>query len=49
MPDLGSYAAEVLTAYAVTGALLAGMVGLSLWQSRRARERLREMERRRER
>ena len=47
MPDLGAYAAEVLSAYAVTGVLLAGILGLSLWQARRASARLAEMERRR--
>lgn len=46
-PDLGAYAAEVLSAYAVTAALLGGIVGLSLWQARRARARLEAMERRR--
>ena len=47
MPDLGAYAAEVLAAYAVTGAALAAIVGLSLWQARRAAGRLSEIERRR--
>lgn len=47
MPDLGPYAAEVLSAYAVTGVLLGGIVALSLWQARRARARLAELERRR--
>jgi heme exporter protein D len=48
-PDLGPYAAEVLAAYGVTATLLAGIVGLSLWQARRARARLDEAEGRRER
>ena len=47
MPDLGSYAAEVLLAYGVTAALLGGLVALSLVQARRARARLGEAERRR--
>ena len=47
MPDLGPYAAEVLSAYAVALALLGWIVGLSLWQARRARARLSELEGRR--
>ena len=47
MPDLGAYAGEVIAAYAVTSVLLAGIVGLSLWQARRARARLSDLERRR--
>ena len=46
MPDLGAYAVEVLSAYAVTLALLGGLVGVSVWQARRARARLGEVERR---
>ncbi len=46
MPDLGAYAAEVLSAYAVTGVALAAIVGVSVWQARRARARLGEVERR---
>ena len=49
MPDLGPYGAEVLSAYAVTAVLVAGIVAASLWQSHRARARLNEMERRRDR
>ena len=44
MPDLGAYATEVLSAYAVTLALLGGLVGVSVWQARRARARLGEVE-----
>jgi heme exporter protein D len=44
MPDLGSYAGPVLAAYAVSLAILAGIVGLSLWQARRAKQRLEEAE-----
>lgn len=46
MPDLGKYAADVLTAYAFAGSMLVGIVALSLWQSRRARRKLEEAERR---
>lgn len=35
MPDLGPYAGTVLGAYAVTLALLAVLVGLSLWRAAR--------------
>lgn len=47
IPDLGRYAAEVLSAYAVTALLLGAIVGLSVAQARRAGTRLRELERRR--
>ena len=36
IPDLGRYAATVLAAYGVTLALIAGLIGVSLWQARRA-------------
>ena len=44
MPDLGDYAAAVLSSYAVTIALLAGFVWFSFWQARRARARLDRIE-----
>lgn len=44
MPDLGKYAADVLAAYAVTLVILLAVVGLSVWQARRARRRLEEAE-----
>jgi len=44
MPDLGSYAGAVLSAYAVSALLLAGLVALSLRQARKAREALERME-----
>ncbi len=44
MPDLGSYAAEVLSAYAVALVLLAGIVLLTWWQSRRAKAALARLE-----
>jgi heme exporter protein D len=46
MPDLGDYAVAVLGSYAATFALLALIVGVSLWQSARVRRSLREVERR---
>ena len=45
MPDLGKYASDVLAAYACGLVLLFGIVALSLWQARRARIRLEEVER----
>ena len=47
MPDLGKYADAVLSAYAVSIVLLIGIVVLSVWQSRRAKAALEEMEKRR--
>ena len=44
MPDLGKYASTVLSAYAISLALLAGIILLSLWQSRRMRRRLDQAE-----
>lgn len=44
MPDLGKYAVPVLGSYAVTAALLAVLVGLSLWQSARMKRALAEVE-----
>ena len=46
MPELGKYADTVLSAYAVSLALLFGIVAISLWQSRKARARLDLVERR---
>jgi heme exporter protein D len=40
MPDLGPYAAEVLTAYAATFVLLGALVGLSIARAARMRRRL---------
>ncbi|MEL6532545.1 MAG: heme exporter protein CcmD [Pseudomonadota bacterium] len=45
MPDLGLYTGEVLAAYAGSLALLAVLVGGSIWQARRVRRRLEAMER----
>lgn len=48
MPDLGKYAGTVLTAYGISLLLLLAIVGLSLWQARRVRARLRSAEARRD-
>ena len=40
MPELGKYAATVLSAYGISLALLAGIVVLSVAQSRRVRRKL---------
>ena len=47
MPDLGKYANSVLSAYAVSLLLLAGIIGLSLWRARRVRRKLEAAEARR--
>ncbi len=47
MPDLGPYAAEVLTAYGVSLVLILGIVVLSLARAARMRRRLDEAEGRR--
>jgi heme exporter protein D len=47
MPDLGPYAVEVLTAYAASLVLIAGLVALSLLRAARMRRRLDEAEGRR--
>ncbi|MEO1639464.1 MAG: heme exporter protein CcmD [Pseudomonadota bacterium] len=44
MPDLGVYAAEVLSAYAVSIVLLAAIVGLSWRRYVRVRAALEEVE-----
>ena len=46
MPDLGKYADTVLSAYAVTIALMLGIVVLSLIKGRRARAQLQSVEER---
>ncbi|PWE34453.1 heme exporter protein CcmD [Maritimibacter sp. 55A14] len=46
MPELGKYAVEVLSAYAVSILLIAGLVALSLWRSARMRRELRQIEER---
>jgi len=47
MPDLGKYAASVLSAYGVTFLLLAGTVALTLLRGARVKRRLEEAEERR--
>ncbi|QYX57905.1 heme exporter protein CcmD [Roseovarius sp. SCSIO 43702] len=47
MPDLGKYAVEVMASYAVSLALIAGLVWLSLHRARKARRALEEIETRR--
>ena len=44
MPELGKYAAEVLSAYGVSLLLLAALVGLTLLRGRAARRALEEVE-----
>ncbi len=48
MPELGKYAAEVLSAYGVTLALLGGLVWASLARARRVKRQLRDVEARRD-
>ncbi len=47
IPELGKYAPWVLSAYGISLALLAGIVVLSILQSRRTRRALQAMEARR--
>ena len=44
MPDLGAYAVEVLSAYAVSLGLLVALVVLSVIRSRQVKRRLAEAE-----
>lgn len=44
MPDLGKYVVEVLVAYGISIALLAGMIWASIYRSRRVQARLRAVE-----
>ena len=48
MPDLGKYAVAVLASYGATIALLAVLIGQSLWRGARLRRALREVEARQE-
>lgn len=48
MPDLGKYAIEVISAYAVSLALIVVLVVISWRRAQVVRARLREVERRRE-
>ena len=47
MPDLGKYAEAVLSAYGISIVLIIALVAVSLWQSRRAKAALQEVEKRR--
>lgn len=44
MPDLGKYAAEVLSAYGVSLVLILGLVAVTLRRGARARAALRQIE-----
>lgn len=46
MPDLGKYAAAVLSSYGASLALIIGLVLASLWRSVRVRRSLEEVEER---
>lgn len=48
MPELGRYATEVLSAYAVTLFLVAILIAASIWKSRKVLRQLREAENRRD-
>lgn len=48
MPELGKYAGAVLSSYALSLALLALIVGVSLWQGARMKRALAEAEARAE-
>ncbi len=47
MPELGKYAATVLSSYAISLTLLIGLVALSLWQGAKVRKQLKQIEERR--
>ena len=44
MPELGKYAGSVIGSYAASLALIAALVVLTVWQGRRTRAALREVE-----
>lgn len=44
MPDLGRYAVAVLSSYGATIALLVAVIALTLWQGRRVKRQLDEVE-----
>ncbi|MFN7224376.1 MAG: heme exporter protein CcmD [Paracoccaceae bacterium] len=44
MPELGKYAVVVLSSYGASLALLAAVVALSVWQGRRVKRQLDEVE-----
>lgn len=47
MPDLGKYAVTVLSSYAVTFALIAVLIGLTVWRGRVVKHQLAQAESRR--
>ncbi|TCP42378.1 heme exporter protein CcmD [Rhodovulum marinum] len=47
IPDLGKYASAVLSSYAISLVLLAGLIALSLWRGAKIRRQLEEVESRR--
>ena len=47
MPDLGKYADAVLSAYAASIVLIIALVAFSIWQARKAKSALEEVEKRR--
>ena len=49
MPELGKYAAEVLSAYAVAFVLIGGLIALTLVQGAKARRELADIEKRKDR
>jgi heme exporter protein D len=44
MPDLGKYAVAVLSSYGASIALVVAVVALTLWQGRRVKRQLDEVE-----
>ena len=48
MPDLGRYAVAVLSSYGASIGLLVAVVALTLWQGRRVKRQLAEVEARQE-
>lgn len=48
IPELGKYASAVLWSYAASVALLLALVALSLWQGRRVKRALEDVEQRQE-
>lgn len=44
MPELGKYAAAVIGSYAVSLALIAALIVLTVWHGRRVRAALRKVE-----
>lgn len=44
MPDLGKYAFAVLSSYGASITLILALVGFSLWESRRIKRQLAEVE-----